>query len=317
MGHECPVSDDRRFQQYVSRWDQALLESHIGNDAPVEEPIAGKAITDYLYVYTAFLTNTTTWGVHILGLLCRRSAAAACAVPELDLTVQRRLNFASSSTTAELVGLHLAADALAGRPDIKQAVLLCDSRAALQRLQKPSKHGPLVQRLAKKLRDLQQGDRRISLHWVPAHVRLEGNECADSLAKAAHSGDTPLFEGAARGDEARHWIAKHAQQRHQTPSHADGGKRGRIPSRTFCRADGSLLLQLRTRCAPSTARRFFFGQADSPDCQHCGELGNTEHALLRCSRYSKERAKMIRRYAGAALTALLHFLHATDLATLP
>ncbi|KAH9364963.1 hypothetical protein HPB48_001671 [Haemaphysalis longicornis] len=159
----------------------------------------------------------------------------------------------------------------------------------------------------------------------------------DSLAKAAHSADTPPFEGATRGDDARHWIAKHAQQQHQTPSHADGGKRGRILSRTFCRADCSLLLRLRTRCASSTARRFFFGQADSPDCQHCGEVGNTEHPLLRCSRYSQERAKMLRRYAalgiacstreellfpsaaraqGVALTALLHFLHATDLATL-
>ncbi|KAH9359558.1 hypothetical protein HPB48_017442 [Haemaphysalis longicornis] len=81
------LSDDRRFQQYVSRWDQALLESHIGNDPPVEEPIAGKAITDYLYVYTAFLTNTTTWGVHILGLLCRSKAPGQFLQP-LECTIQ-------------------------------------------------------------------------------------------------------------------------------------------------------------------------------------------------------------------------------------
>ncbi|XP_077552119.1 uncharacterized protein LOC144166485 [Haemaphysalis longicornis] len=265
------------------------------------------------------------------------SAADACAAPELDLTVLRRLSFASSSTKAELVGLHLAADALTERRDIIHAVILCDSRAALLRLQNPHKHGPLVRQLAKKLRDLHSEGRRVSLHWVPAHVGLAGNELADTLAKAAHSADTAVFEAATKGDEARYWIAKHAEKQHPHPRLANGSSPGRIPSRTFGRADCSLLLRLRTRSAFSTARRFFFGRAASPNCQHCGELDNTEHALLRCSHHHAERAKMRQRYAalgvacstreelllpsasrgrGAALTALLQYLQATGLAQL-
>ncbi|XP_077553286.1 uncharacterized protein LOC144168080 [Haemaphysalis longicornis] len=246
-------------------------------------------------------------GVRIATTVPGVRSSAACAAPELNLTVQRRLSFASSSTTAELVGLHLAADALTKRRDINQAVILCDSRAALLRLQNPNKHGPLVRQLAKKLRDLHTEGRRVSLHWVPAHVGLAGNELADTLAKAAHSADTAVFEAATKGDEARHWIEKHAALQHPHPPY-------------------------------SYARCFFFGRAASPNCQHCGELGNTEHALLRCSHHRVERAKMLQSYAalgvacstreellfpsatrgrGATLTALLQrlqYLHSTGLA---
>lgn len=54
----------------------------------------------------------------------------------------------------------------------------------------------------------------------------------------------------------------------------------------------STKLRLRTRCS-STTRRFFFRKATSPLCLHCGELGNTEHALLRCNQYHKERATLL------------------------
>ncbi|KAH9372304.1 hypothetical protein HPB48_016664 [Haemaphysalis longicornis] len=126
--------------------------------------------------------------------------------------------------------------------------------------------------------------------------------------------------------------------RHRSVHHTPAGCERQPPRpRTFGRADCCLLLRLRTRSAFSTARRFFFGRAASPNCQHCGELANTEHALLRCSLHHTERAKMLQRYAalgvacstreellfpsasrgrGAALTALLQYLHATGLAQL-
>lgn len=263
------------------------------------------------------------------------SAAAACVAPELGAAVQRKLTFASSSTTAELVGLHLAADVLGEHAETTQAVVLCDSRAALLRLQSSQKNGPLVQQLAKKLRDLQREGRSISLHWVPAHVGLKGNEQADALAKAAHSAGTLVYTAATKHDEARHCIARLTNSQHPDPNFAAGKRRQRIPSRTMSRADSSLLFRLRTDCAFSAARRHLWGKTASPLCPHCGELANTAHELLHCGRHAAERATLLRRYKelglacnskeellfpssvrgqGAALTALLKYLHATDLA---
>ncbi|KAH9384908.1 hypothetical protein HPB48_026938 [Haemaphysalis longicornis] len=258
------------------------------------------------------------------------SAAAACAAPELDLTVQRRLSFASSSRTAELVGLHLAADALTERRDIIQAVILCDSRAALLRLQNPHKHEPLVRQPGKKLRDLHSEGRRVSLHWVPAHVGLAGNKLAGSLAKAAHSADTAVFEAATKGDEAHYWIAKHAEKQHPHPRLANG------TALSAARTAACYYASARAALSPRPAASSSDGPPP-PNCQHCGELDNTEHALLRCSHHHAERAKMLQRYAalgvacstreellfpsasrgrGAALTALLQYAHATGLAQL-
>ncbi|XP_072145070.1 uncharacterized protein [Dermacentor andersoni] len=83
------------------------------------------------------------------------SAAAACVAPELGITKQCRLYYRASSTTAELAGLHLAADILEESPHITSAAILCDSRSALQQLLLDERAPPLAQRLAVRLHVLQ------------------------------------------------------------------------------------------------------------------------------------------------------------------
>lgn len=269
-----------------------------------------------------------------------KSATAACVAPQLGLARACKLSFASSSTTAELAGLHLAADSLLQQEEGREpAVILCDSKAALSRLQRPAKSGPLVANICRKFEQLKQGGRDVCLQWVPSHVGLRGNELADDQAKAAHTADTPIFEAATKADEARYWVYEHTKNEVPEPSLTITGGQpwARIPSRAFCRSDCSLLYRLRTGCAMSTARRHLFNKQDSPDCQHCSQLGNTEHALLHCSLYASERAALRRTYANllvpcstkqellfpprprvlvAAYKALLCYLHSTGLASL-
>ncbi|XP_065311909.2 uncharacterized protein [Dermacentor albipictus] len=119
------------------------------------------------------------------------SAAAACVAPDLGVSRQCRLSYRASSTTAELAGLHLAADILEESPHITSAAILCDSRAALQQLLLDERGPPLAQRLACRLHALQPSC-DLRLQWIPSHVGVAGNETADQLARRAHNPSTAL-----------------------------------------------------------------------------------------------------------------------------
>ncbi|KAH9366934.1 hypothetical protein HPB48_021287 [Haemaphysalis longicornis] len=79
--------DVHRFRIYPSRWDQALLESQLGKDLPIEEPVAGAAVTADLQVYTAFLTDTVETGVHIVGLV-RVGKQRRYTIPPLECFIK-------------------------------------------------------------------------------------------------------------------------------------------------------------------------------------------------------------------------------------
>ncbi|XP_037558398.1 uncharacterized protein LOC119435745 [Dermacentor silvarum] len=114
------------------------------------------------------------------------SAAAACVVPHLDVARQCRLSYRASSTTAELVGLHLAADILEESPFLNRAAIRCDPRSALRHFLLDERAPPLAQRVPCRLHTLQQQGSDLRLQWIPSHVGISGNESADDLARRAH-----------------------------------------------------------------------------------------------------------------------------------
>ncbi|KAH8034559.1 hypothetical protein HPB51_025682 [Rhipicephalus microplus] len=76
------------------------------------------------------------------------SAAAACTAPQLASKRQCRLVYCASSTTAELVGTHLAADLISEYPQVSRADIFTDSRSALHQLAKENRAPQLAQRVA-------------------------------------------------------------------------------------------------------------------------------------------------------------------------
>lgn len=78
--------------------------------------------------------------------------AAACVIPSRASSRQCELPFPASSTTAELAGLHLAADVLAEDPPAESVAVLCNSRAALYTLANHSRAGLTANLLASKFR---------------------------------------------------------------------------------------------------------------------------------------------------------------------
>jgi ribonuclease HI len=67
----------------------------------------------------------------------------------------------------------------------KTALIPTDNRIALQLLQNQKRYTHLIDQIKKKVLDLERLDWKIEFSWIKAHVRQEGNETADRLAKEA------------------------------------------------------------------------------------------------------------------------------------
>ncbi|XP_077538059.1 uncharacterized protein LOC144150114 [Haemaphysalis longicornis] len=222
-----------------------------------------------------------------------KSAAAACVAPQLNEHRQCRLPFPACSTTAELAGLHLAADmALEQQPNYTTITIYCDNKAALQRLQRPHGHTASVALLHVKLCAVASQGSAVRLQWLPSHVGIEGNEAADTLAKAAHSADTPITTDVCCIDEARNVITDSLRGEHPDPRVASGDPPPRVPTSKLTRQESSLLSRLRTGCAVTNSRLHLYKKRDSPACSHCGAFDSIGHCIVVCAAYNNERARL-------------------------
>ena len=114
---------------------------------------------------------------------------AGCAVfsPDLDPPpggwVGRRLPDCSSSTYCELYGILHAVSLICQRGT--KALVICDSKSALQALSSPKPGSAVVFRILSFLALMSQ--RALLLHflWIPSHIDISYSDTVDKLAKAA------------------------------------------------------------------------------------------------------------------------------------
>ncbi|XP_070395503.1 uncharacterized protein [Dermacentor albipictus] len=119
------------------------------------------------------------------------SSTAACVAPTLQKGKLCHLPGHAGSTAAELAGPHLAVDLLAEELPATPAAILCDSKAAPLCLQNPDRATLGVALLSSRLTTLQGPGCSLSLHWLPAHVGIPGNEEADTLPDGTALGKPP------------------------------------------------------------------------------------------------------------------------------
>ena len=147
------------------------------------------------------------------------------------------------------------------------------------------------QRVWSLLDALTAGGRSITLHWVPGHADLAGNEAADRLANKAAADcaqeAAPIDISSAR-TAIRRWTSELAAvraQRHPhrppTPDHGELDRWGQVT-----------LSQLRTGYCPlvrAIAHRL--GLVKDPTCRACGEEAeDVEHLLVGCPAHVAARA---------------------------
>ncbi|KAH6923334.1 hypothetical protein HPB50_000419 [Hyalomma asiaticum] len=155
--------------------------------------------------------------------------------------------------------------------------------------------------LSTRLEALQEAGCTISLHWIPSHVGLPGNEAADALAKEAHAKNSPLSSAVTAGDFTRIRLLRHLRTYHPDKRIALGSPPRPLPQSRLERRATSLLLCLRVGCHRTAARLFRQGRTPSPNCSSCGEEETLEHLLLRCPAHSLHRLDMLRVYRNMGL----------------
>jgi ribonuclease HI len=86
---------------------------------------------------------------------------------------------------AELVGIHIALE-MAQQRIQREVIIFCDSQAAIQAINGTQKTGQqILGSIAEKWDELQSQGVQVTIHWIPAHQGIEGNEQADRAAKEA------------------------------------------------------------------------------------------------------------------------------------
>ncbi len=139
-----------------------------------------------------------------------------------------------------------------------------------------------------KLARLDALGKEVTFEWVPAHMGIPGNECADSLAKAATLLAPPGIQAtqslaASRNLEFRDNIKQvSAVPRLCLPSLTVAKEWSR---RRHCRVMNAFVCGLQV----CPRRNFLIGRARTPECDCGAENGDAVHVLLSCPLFAEER----------------------------
>jgi len=112
---------------------------------------------------------------------------------ELVKSLKFKLNHRSTNNHAEQLAILKALQHMVKvHAEVKTATEYTDSRTTLDSLQNAKIHKALIDEIRLQLTEMKEIQWHIQFCWVKAHVSVQGNDTADTLAKeAATSTDTP------------------------------------------------------------------------------------------------------------------------------
>lgn len=223
--------------------------------------------------------------------------AWACYVEEEDQVLQGRLPDNTPITLAELHAIEAALTWRVGQDRPESTLIHSDSMAALTILSTPSfkTYPEIVSKIVRSATALKLSGRNTTIHWVPSHINIEGNERADTLANEATNLDVILHAEQTPGGYS-HLIAQyfskqlHLMTAEDTSPLQDWYQKTIVPGLGFIPnrlADTQLR---RLRCWVYT--RNFTEPNKTTICPHCQQDFNPVHYLVSCPAYPACRQRL-------------------------
>lgn len=257
-----------------------------------------------------------------------KKVGAAAVSPDIDSTLSVYMGTSDWYTvySAELHGILQALTMTAVhrlRCRINKVVINTDNQASIQAIGDPGKHSgqTYVIRAIQVINFLRYSGVTIALHWIPAHIDIEGNERADREAKratgwrerqihgklvevdtnkTAHPSDIQIrmistVRTAIRAHAIEQWTIKWANEKRggilreiqPTPS-----KHIQLIHARVKRAKTSLITQMRTEKIGLKA--FLYNRwvpgVEEEECE-CGGKQTARHILHECRLFNKQRRK--------------------------
>jgi ribonuclease HI len=117
-----------------------------------------------------------------------RSGTATFSDNSLTTCLKYRLNERYSNNQAEQLAILKALEYIQYMKVGEKTVLVhTDSKITLQLLKNQSKHTQLIDKIRKRVIEMEQQEWKVAFRWIKAHAGQRGNELADQLARAAAS----------------------------------------------------------------------------------------------------------------------------------
>ena len=176
--------------------------------------------------------------------------------------------------------------------DPTDIVVFTDSQSALEALQTPQSRDEDIEILRRTINTLKSTfQKRIWLQWIPGHTDIQGNVKADQLAR--EGAQKEQFEREVTQDTVKsilknnskdEWLTRWAQGntgRNVFYEMAKPNKKDSINN--LCRAEQSLIFQLRTGHSTLNAHINRINPMHPPNCRNCNHAYETvQHVLLEC-----------------------------------
>ncbi|GIX87730.1 uncharacterized protein CDAR_617151 [Caerostris darwini] len=284
--------------------DFAVQPQDVAFSKPINPPWE-KCITNWDY-FSNSLAGTL---IYTDGSKKDNKVGGAFVVYQQDREIHHkcfRLSDHPSVFLAELIAIDQAIDYTFSNslPAVK---IIFDARSVLLALQNPNSLDPNINRINKKLRNLEG---RIQLYWIKAHVGLAGNEKADDYAKEATNIPcvniiTPISINYIKSILKKELMAE--GQNNWTNSTKGRSVHDLFPKVSVDRIQGDFFLnQLITgHGALAKYRERFFGKSAICQCGHQPE--DTHHIVYECPLWSQMRQKSFPRCYKESTLALLLF----------
>ncbi|XP_055952947.1 uncharacterized protein LOC129988699 [Argiope bruennichi] len=215
----------------------------------------------------------------------RAGSAIACFYfGKLIYVDSHRLDDHSTVFQAEAYAFFMALDYIDQINSWSKVSIYSDSLSLLTALASPKRKSWMLKQIADKIKAV-NSNRRLSLHWVKAHIGVEGNEVADKQAKYGTEKDSidshvPRSHGTLRADI---WRCILAEWQNEWASSSKGPQTHKyFPNvSTKMKSFHPFLIQFLSGHGRFPYYFNKFGITNDPLCD-CGKVGTPDHYIYEC-----------------------------------